>query len=128
VRKSAVHELTVLYDEGCGFCTEVARWLGRRPGVSVAPIGSETGSSLLRDLTLPERYDSVHVVDGLGRRLSAGASLPPLLRTLPGGRAPAAMLEAFPSIAELGYRLVSGHRALAGRIVRALRRTAGAAT
>jgi predicted DCC family thiol-disulfide oxidoreductase YuxK len=128
VRKSAVHELTVLYDEGCGFCTEVARWLARRPGVTTAPIGSETGSSLLRDLTPAERYDSVHVVDGLGRRLSAGASLPPLLRRLPGGGAPAAVLEAFPSLSKLGYRVVSSHRELAGRVLRTLRRTVGAVT
>jgi predicted DCC family thiol-disulfide oxidoreductase YuxK len=128
VRKSPVPELTVLYDETCGFCTEVAGLLAPRRGVTVAPIGSETGSWLLRDLTLAERYDAVHVVDALGRRRSAGASLPPLLRVLPGGGAPAALLEAFPRVAERGYRFVSGHRDLAGRILRAVHGTVGAAT
>ena len=67
-------QLTVLYDEGCGFCTRVAQRLARSPLVDIAPIGSPLGSVLLRDLTLAERYAAVHVVDALGRRSSGGAA------------------------------------------------------
>jgi hypothetical protein len=42
-------DVTVLYDEDCGFCTVLARWL-ERPGLRVEPIGSVTGNVLLRDL------------------------------------------------------------------------------
>ena len=49
-------ELTVLYDEGCGFCTRVALWVARAPQVEIAPIGSPAGALLLRDLPEPERY------------------------------------------------------------------------
>ena len=109
--------LTVLYDEGCGFCTQIAAALARRPGIAVTPIGSESGATLLRDLTEAERYASVHVVDPAGRRRSAGAALAPLLSVLPGGWPFAAILYAFPQLAELGYRTVSQHRALWGRIL-----------
>ena len=61
-------ELTVLYDEGCGFCRRVALWVARPPRVEIAPIGSPAGELLLRDLTKPERYATMHVVDAIGRR------------------------------------------------------------
>ena len=123
-----MRELTVLYDEGCGFCAEIATWLARRPGLAAAPIGSDTGFRLLRDLTPGERYDSVHVVDALGRRRSAGAALPPLLRMAPGGTPLAVLFEAFPWLAERCYRLVSDRRDVAGTILRRARHSAGAST
>ena len=76
-------ELTVLYDEGCGFCTRVALQVARPPRVDVAPIGSPLGSLLLRDLTPLERYATMHVVDATGRRRSGGSALAPLARTIP---------------------------------------------
>lgn len=110
-------EVTVLYDEGCRFCTTLAEWLDGFTGIAIAPIGSATGDLLLRDLSPGERYASVHVVDPLGRRRSAGAALPPLLRRLPAGRPVAALAEALPFPAERAYRLVAGNRALLSRVV-----------
>jgi predicted DCC family thiol-disulfide oxidoreductase YuxK len=110
-------ELTVLYDEGCGFCTRLASWLARRPGNEAEPIGSETGSLLLRDLTPRERYAAVHVVDPRGRRRSGGAALPLLLRTLPGGSLPAAAATAFPALTERAYDLVARNRLLVSKLV-----------
>jgi predicted DCC family thiol-disulfide oxidoreductase YuxK len=111
-----VAELTVLYDEGCDFCTRLAARLAGRPKITVAPIGSTTGSLMLRDLSPAERYASVHVVDAFGRRRSAGGALPQLLRRLPGGRLVAAVCEALPGPTEHAYRLVARNRRLASRI------------
>jgi predicted DCC family thiol-disulfide oxidoreductase YuxK len=107
-------EVTVLYDEVCGFCTSLASHLERR-GVRTAPIGSATGARLLRDLTPEQRYASVHVVDGEGRRASGGAAVPAILRQLPGGRPLAALCTLFPGVAEAAYGLVAGHRTLISR-------------
>jgi predicted DCC family thiol-disulfide oxidoreductase YuxK len=113
-----VPELTVLYDEGCGFCTRVARRLDGRGRIVSAPIGSPTGSSLLRDLPHPDRYASAHVVDANGRRWSGGAALPPLLRELPAGSLAAAACEAFPALTQRAYELVVRHRALVATLTR----------
>jgi predicted DCC family thiol-disulfide oxidoreductase YuxK len=117
-----VGEVTVLYDEGCAFCTALARWLAGRPGLRTAPIGSPEGALLLRDLTPAERYDAVHVVDERGRRRTGGAALPPVLRRLPGGRLPAALLAALPGPTELAYRLVARNRSAVSRVARLLTR------
>jgi len=112
-----VAELTVLYDEGCGFCTRTALRVARPPRVVVAPIGSALGSALLRDLTTEKRYAAAHVVDALGRRSSGGAVLAPLARTF---RAEplAALFDAFPGVTERLYGLVARNRGLISRITR----------
>jgi len=111
-------ELTVLYDEGCGFCTRTALRVARPPRVVVAPIGSELGSVLLRDLTTEERYAAAHVVDAMGRRSSGGAVLGPLARTFPAGEPLAAVFEAFPGVTERLYGLVARNRGLISRMTR----------
>ena len=111
-------ELTMLYDEGCGFCTRLARRLARTDRVAVAPIGSLLGSVLLRDLTSTERYAAAHVVDPHGRRFSGGAVLVPLARTFPGGAALAAVFDALPRATERAYGLVARHRGLVSRLTR----------
>jgi predicted DCC family thiol-disulfide oxidoreductase YuxK len=111
-------ELTVLYDEGCGFCTRLAARLARRPHITAAPIGSATGSHLLRDLSPAERYATVHVVDATGRRWSGGGALPPLLRKLRGGSLVAAVCEVFPRPTHLAYRVVARHRGLVSSLTR----------
>jgi predicted DCC family thiol-disulfide oxidoreductase YuxK len=115
---ASVAGLTVLYDEGCGFCTRLADWLGRSDGIEVAAIGSETGAVLLRDLSPDERYTELHVVDPLGRRRSGGAALPVLARRLRGGRAASHLFETFPRVTARGYGLVARHRALVSRLTR----------
>jgi predicted DCC family thiol-disulfide oxidoreductase YuxK len=112
-----VAELTVLYDEGCGFCARVARRLARSGRVDVAPIGSPLGSVLLRDLTPADRYAAAHVVDAFGRRSSAGAVLAPLARTFRGGSALAAVFDAFPGATGRAYDLVARNRSLVSRML-----------
>jgi len=111
-------ELTVLYDEGCGFCTRVALRVARPTRVVVAPIGSAFGSVLLRDLTTEERYAAAHVVDAQGRRSSGGAVLAPLARTFPAGAPLAAVFDAFPGATERLYGLVARNRGLVSRVTR----------
>jgi predicted DCC family thiol-disulfide oxidoreductase YuxK len=115
-----VAELTVLYDERCGFCTTVARRLAASPAIVAAPIGSDAGTVLLRDLAPAERAATVHVIDERGRRLSGGAALTPVLRRLPHGRVPARLLEALPAATEAGYRLVARNRGTVARLARML--------
>jgi predicted DCC family thiol-disulfide oxidoreductase YuxK len=107
-----VAELTVLYDEGCGFCTEIAARLQRLDGIAATPIGSAGGGFLLRDLDERERYAELHVVDRLGRRSSGGAALPLLARRLRGGSVLATLLAAFPRLTSQGYAFAARHRAL----------------
>jgi len=110
---------TVLYDEACGMCTALAEWLAERADgrLSVAAIGSPTGEVLLRDLERDERYASVHVVDGAGRRCSGGAAVPVVLAALPHGRAAAWLTRRVPWATELGYRLVARHRGTISRLL-----------
>jgi len=112
-------ELTVLYDEGCGFCTRVALRVARPPRVDIAAIGSPLGSLLLRDLTPIERYATMHVVDATGRRRSGGSALAPLARTIPGGTTLATAFDAFPGLADAAYRLLARNRGLASKLLRA---------
>lgn len=118
--------LTVLYDETCGFCTGVAAWLVRRGAgrLRVEPIGSTLGAHALRDLPLERRYDSVHVIDGLGRRWSGARSLPVLARATPGLEWAAGPLALLPRATEVGYDWVTRHRAALSRLVRLLGPTA----
>ena len=113
-----VGELTLLYDEGCAFCTWVAGPFRSVDGGVVEPIGSERGDELLADLAHEERYASVHVVDAAGRRRSGAEALPPLLRRVRGGRPAAWLVERSPRAAAWGYDLVSRHRNLLARLLR----------
>lgn len=108
----------MLYDADCGFC----RWslgrllaLDRRRRLRPVALGAEEADALLADLDLAERAASWHLVSPGGRRWSAGEAAPPLLRLLPGGRAPAALLARFPRATERAYRWVADHRSQLGR-------------
>ena len=109
-------DLTVLYDEGCGFCSGLAARLRLREGIEAAAIGSNTGALLLRDLDAGERYAAFHVVDRLGRRRSGGAALPLLARRWRGGDSAASLLAASPRATARGYALAARHRALLARL------------
>ena len=111
-------ELTVLYDEGCGFCTRVARWVVRPPRVEIAPIGSPLGTVLLRDLTQSQRYATMHIVDEAGRRRSGGDALAPIARTIPGGATLGTVLEALPGPTGATYDLLARNRGLASKLLR----------
>jgi hypothetical protein len=53
---------------------------------------------------------SWHLISPQGARRSGGDAIPPLLRLLPGGRAPAALFARFPAATAAGYRWVAEHR------------------
>ncbi len=74
-------------------------------------------AALVADLTPEQRAASWHLVSPDGRRWSAGAAAPPLLRLLPGGRLPAAALAAAPRATERAYRWVADHRSWLGRLI-----------
>ena len=108
--------LTILYDEGCGFCTAIAGRLAKRDGVAAAEFASPTGDIALEGLSRNERYASFHVVDSSGRLSSAGEALAALLAVLPAGRATSRVARAFPRVTEALYRQTARRRDLLGRL------------
>ena len=104
----------LLYDRDCGFCRcalrAVLAWdrAGRLRPVALQDAEAER---LLPGLDEDQRLDSWHLVLPDGSRHSAGRALAPLLRLLPCGAPAAALADAFPGLAETGYRAVSDHRA-----------------
>jgi predicted DCC family thiol-disulfide oxidoreductase YuxK len=98
----------LLYDPDCGFCrwctAKVLAW-DRRRRVRPVPIEDEALLS------------SWHLIAPDGRRYSAGAAFPPLLRLLPYGAPLAAVFARFPRATERGYRLVADNRSLFGKLV-----------
>jgi predicted DCC family thiol-disulfide oxidoreductase YuxK len=110
----------VLYDGDCGLCKWLLAWLLRwdREG-RLRPVALQRpeAGALLADLDPAERMASWHLVSPDGRRVSAGAALPSLLRLLPGGRLPAAVLGGLPHLTSAGYRWVAAHRVGISRFV-----------
>jgi hypothetical protein len=80
-------------------------------------IEAPEGGRVLADLAPDERLASWHFVDREGRRSSGGLAAVPLLRELPGGAPPAALLERFPTATERAYDWVVRHREALGRMV-----------
>jgi predicted DCC family thiol-disulfide oxidoreductase YuxK len=110
----------VLYDAECGICrTLLAPLLSwdRRDLLRPLPLQDPKGQALLADLAPEERIASWHLISPAGRRWSAGAALPPLLRLLPGGRAPARAFGRFPAATEGVYRWVADHRSSLSRLL-----------
>jgi predicted DCC family thiol-disulfide oxidoreductase YuxK len=111
---------TVLYDADCGFC----RWslgqllaVDRRRCLRPVALGTTEADALLADMDPDQRAASWHLVSPDGRRWSAGQATAPLLRLLPRGRRPAALIARFPRLTERGYRWVAGHRSWFGRLI-----------
>jgi predicted DCC family thiol-disulfide oxidoreductase YuxK len=111
---------TVLYDADCGFC----RWslslvlaLDRERRLVPIALGSAAADNLLAELSDEQRGRSWHLIAPSGERASAGAAAPPLLRLLPGGRAPAALLAGAPALTERAYGWVAAHRSALSRAV-----------
>jgi predicted DCC family thiol-disulfide oxidoreductase YuxK len=110
----------VLYDADCGFCRwSLARLLSRDRARNLRPValGTPEADELLSDLTPEERAASWHLVAPDGRRASGATAAVPLLRLLPGGRQPAALLARAPKLTERVYRWVVDHRSLLGRAI-----------
>jgi predicted DCC family thiol-disulfide oxidoreductase YuxK len=111
----------VLYDADCGFCRwSLAKLLAwdRQGRLRPVAIQSADGRRLLAGLSEEQMLASWHLVRE-GRRYSAGAALPPLLRLLPGGAALARLSAAMPRISERAYGFVARHRAPIGRLITA---------
>jgi predicted DCC family thiol-disulfide oxidoreductase YuxK len=109
---------TLLYDADCGFCKwslSLVLKLDRRRRLRPLSLQSAEANQLLADLSPAQRNASWHLVSPDGRRWSAGAAAPPLLRLLPGGSPPARLLDAAPGMTERAYRFVAEHRSLLGR-------------
>jgi predicted DCC family thiol-disulfide oxidoreductase YuxK len=111
----------LIYDADCGFC----RWslarvlaLDRARRLRPVPLGTPEADALLADVPPEERAASWHLVSPAGERTSAGAAAPPLLRLLPGGRVPAALLARMPGPTDRAYRWVAEHRSWLGRFTR----------
>ena len=110
----------LLYDSDCGFCRwsvdKVLAW-DRRRRLRPLALQDPEAAAVLEGMDEPERMASWHLVTADGRVYSAGAAAPPLLRLLPGGRAPAAALSAFPGVTDRVYRFVARNRDRFGRLV-----------
>jgi predicted DCC family thiol-disulfide oxidoreductase YuxK len=126
----------VIYDGDCGVCATLLALLlraDRKRRLRPLALRTPAADALLADLSPADRDGSWHVIDPAGNRESAGAAGSPVLRLLPGGRAPAAVLDRFPRQTERAYRAVADHRAAIGRWVpssvkRRARRTVAART
>ncbi len=113
----------LLYDEDCGFCRCALRAVlarDRRRRLRPVAIQDPEAERLLAGMSEQQRMDSWHLVEGDGSRHAAGAALAPLLRMLPGGAPLAAAAEAFPALAERGYRAVADRRSGLHRLLRRL--------
>lgn len=110
----------VLYDAECGICrTLLAPLLSwdRHGRVRPLPLQDAEAQTLLADLEPEERMASWYLISPAAQRWSAGAALPPLLRQLPGGWAPARAFCTFPAMTERCYRWVAGHRSGLSRLL-----------
>ena len=111
---------TVIYDGDCGLCrTLLALLLRADTDRRLRPLtlASPDADRLLADLTPEQRAASWHLIDPDGHRESAGAAGPPLLRLLPHGDAPAALLSRIPETTERAYRLIADHRDRIGPLI-----------
>ena len=108
-----MNEITLVYDEDCGFCRwsadKVLRW-DRGGRVRTVAIQSDEGSILLQQLDIDRRLASAHVVTPDGTVHSAGALVEPIFRVLPSGRPVAAIARTFPRTTESLYGLVARNR------------------
>ena len=110
----------LLYDSDCGFCRwsvdKILAW-DRRGTLRPLPLQDPEAESLLPGMDEAERKASWHLVISDGHVYSAADAAAPLLRLLPGGRAPATLLGAFPRLTDRAYRIVARNRDRFGRLV-----------
>jgi predicted DCC family thiol-disulfide oxidoreductase YuxK len=111
---------TVLYDAECGFCkwllAILLRW-DRAARLQPIALQRQEADDLLADLEPAARMRSWHLVSPVGKRRSGGDAVPALLRLLPGGRIPAAILAQFAGPTDRGYQWVAEHRSQLSRLV-----------
>ena len=107
----------VFYDRECGLCVWSAErlrtWDRRRARLRFVPLRSAEADDALAGIDPDTRMASWHLAIG-DRVWSGGAAIAPVLRLLPGGRAPARLAESFPRTTDVVYRLVAENRARIG--------------
>jgi predicted DCC family thiol-disulfide oxidoreductase YuxK len=112
--------LLVLFDADCGFCLYgrdvLLRW--DRRGQLRADVIQRHERTTLADLSADERLATWHAIHPDGRRESRAAALAAVLERLPGGRAGAWAIRAFPDPADRVYRWVAAHRTGISRLLR----------
>ena len=111
----------MFYDADCGLCrwmlAKVLAW-DRRHRLRVAELQDRAESDrLLGGMADAERMASWHLIAPDGRVHSGGEAVPPLLRLLPGGRAPARLAAALQPVTNRVYRFVAGNRSTFGRLL-----------
>jgi predicted DCC family thiol-disulfide oxidoreductase YuxK len=114
-----VEGAVLLFDSDCGFCRwavdKVLAW-DRRGRLRPVALQAAEADDLLPGLEPEVKMASWHLVTPDRRAYSGGAAAPPLLRLLPGGTPPAALLARFPRLTERAYRLVARNRDRFGRL------------
>jgi len=110
----------VIYDHDCGFC----RWslakllrLDRRHVLIPVALGTAEADRLLADMEPERRMSSWHLVAPDGRRHSAGAAAPPLLRLLPVTGPLGRLLAHAPTATDRAYRWVADRRSWFGGVI-----------
>jgi predicted DCC family thiol-disulfide oxidoreductase YuxK len=115
----------VLYDADCGVCRWSLGWVlraDRDHRLQPVALQSPEAGRLLAEVTEEQRMRSWHLVAPDGRRWSAGAAAPPLLRLLPHGTVAGAGRGAAPALTERVYRWVADNRSAIGRAIPAAAR------
>ncbi|MGI8460625.1 MAG: thiol-disulfide oxidoreductase DCC family protein [Solirubrobacterales bacterium] len=110
----------LLYDRDCGFCRVSLSWVLRWDlNWKLEPLALQDprAEELLADVDEHERIASSHVITPSGRRYSAGATAPVVLRLLPGGKPLAALADRLPRLSERAYLCMASHRSLLGKWV-----------
>ena len=111
---------TVLYDDDCGFCKRLlSKFLAwdRRGVLRPVALQDPEADRLLGEMATERKMASWHLVTPAGEVRSGGAAVAPLLRLLPGGAAPAWLVDRIPTLTDRTYRWVAANRtALSRRI------------
>ena len=113
-------DLTILYDEACGFCRTMAGlvlMIDRRRRIGALGFGEAERRGVTAGIAPEALRLSWHAVDRRGRHASGGAALPPLLERLPGGRLPARLARTAPGLVDRSYRAVARRRRALGRVL-----------
>jgi predicted DCC family thiol-disulfide oxidoreductase YuxK len=117
-----VHNLIVLYDGDCGFCSVVLAVLltwDRAHHVDPVSIQSARGEELLVDVAPQDRLKSWHLIDAEGTLHSGGAAIHVVFDALPWGAPIVRVARRFPNATSWAYEWVASHRVLLGRPLQA---------
>lgn len=120
--------LIVLYDADCAFCMATVRWLRRHDRadpLTFLPLQDAASSARRWFREVATSHDlraALHVVeDPSGHVTEGGAAMLAVLGALPRWRVLARLGSLPPArpLVEFAYRLIAGHRAALGRLMRA---------